>query len=266
MYRYPTNETATDAVEARLDPHKRLREVAMIQAMMGFRWHAAMDFGCGTGRNLLLFHRARSGGQATRLLAVDADAKRLVTAKEFTRNICQKDFSIEFVAGGADDLERITPKGSLDLILCCQVLTHMSTAAAASAIKSFGRLLKSRGVLIVCVPFHNLRFSGDYFHVVDLASTRSPNTPITRRKVGKREYDLLTASYAPNRLPVRAFRLHAPLELSSDIALPHCTPAPEFFLQFDSFETAGCFVYSVHKYHSTRAVIGDLILKLVRSE
>jgi len=265
MYRYPTDEATTDAIETRLDPHKRLREVAMILAMMGFRWRTAMDFGCGTGRNLSLFYRARSGGQATRLLAVDADVKRLAMAREATRNICRKSFLIEYVAGGSEDLERITPEGSLDLILCCQVLTHMSTAAAASAVRSFGRLLRPQGALIVCVPFHNLGFSGDYFHVVDLATTKS-DTHVSRRKVGKREYDLLTASYAPNRLPVRGFGLNARLELSSDIALPHCAPAPRFFSQFDAFEPTGCFAYSVHKYRSGKAVIGDLILKFVRRQ
>jgi ubiquinone/menaquinone biosynthesis C-methylase UbiE len=264
MYQYPTDEATTDAIEVRLDPHKRLREVAMILAMMGFRWDAAMDFGCGTGRNLSLFHRARSGGQATSLLAVDADAKRLARAKEATRHLRHQSFSIEYVAGGAEDMERITAKGSLDLILCCQVLTHMSTAAAASAIRSFGRLLKPQGALIVCVPFHNLGFSGDYFHVIDLAGTR-PNAKVSRRKVGKREFDLLTASHALNRLPVRAFRIDANLRLSSDIVLPHCTSAPRFFLQFDAFEPAACLVYSIHKYYLGKAVIGDLILKLIRS-
>jgi SAM-dependent methyltransferase len=261
MYRYPSDDTITDAVERRQDAHKRLREASVIQAMLGFPWHAAMDFGCGRGRNLPLLHHARPEEGSARVLAIDADGARLEEAKAHAQQLISPSFRIDFIAGGAEEIEALAPAASLDLILYCQVLTHMPTAAAASAMESFARLLKPGGALIVCVPFHNTGMTGDYFHEVDLAAA---GATLTRRRLSGEEFDRLATSSLPNRLAVRAFHAAAGRSPSSNAELPFCIEPPQGLHHNDAFSASTCLIYSVHEYSGGKAAIGDLALKLIR--
>ena len=263
MYQYPSDEATTDALEARQDPYKRLREIAIIQAMVGFRWNAAMDFGCGKGRNLPLLHRAQVEVEKSSLMAVDADAERLVEAKQSTQHLRSSSFTIDYIAAGAEDLGRVAPPSSLDLILCCQVLGHMSVAACASAMTSFARLLKPNGALILCVPFHNLPTVDDYFHEVDLS--RPNPTTVERRKLSQSQFDRLTQSGEQHRLPVRAFHAGDVVGIGGNVELPFCIAPPNAFREHDTLRASSCFAYSVHEYSAGQAIIGDLALKLIRS-
>lgn len=134
-----------------MDPFKRAREIAMIRAMTATGWRRALDFGCGVGRNFAALIEGKAPGAPGRLFAVDADPARLDEARATAAGIGAPDVSIDF--SGELDAPGLEV-GSLDLALCCQVITHMPTEATAALIARCAELLAPGGVFVICAPFH----------------------------------------------------------------------------------------------------------------
>lgn len=256
-YRYPTDERTTDEQEVRQDAHKRLREASMIQAMMSFHWRNAMDFGCGLGRNFGLFANARTYGAVSRLYAIEADHSRLDLARQKGAHYACEKFEIVY-----DSALNLLEPATLDLILCCQVMSHMPTDATKQILNEFTLLLARGGIIIICVPFHLGLARGEFLHAIDF--NRRDDDEVVREPMTRPAFNRMAQNPPDGVLPVRAFSTRLLTRIASNADLPSGCAAPRLFARYPGLRCSGCFVYSIHQFRSGLPMVGDLIVKLVK--
>jgi SAM-dependent methyltransferase len=260
-YRYPTDELITDALEQRQDQFKREREVAVLKAMTAFEWYYGLDFGCGTGRNIPLLTKVMKRLWQRHIFAVDPDAERLEIAKRATRKLADGYVHIEYLPVSGETLRLHLGSVLFDLVLCCQVFTHMSRAEVCRTLDLFKSVMEDDGTLVVCVPFHCLEMDGDYYHLIDI-SRSFHSGEVDRVTVSAEDFDRAAAAPAEGVLPVRAFGLKSPLPRVQVRDLPLAVEAPVAFAGLEHFSVVSCLVYSIHRYENGMPVIGDLAIKL----
>jgi SAM-dependent methyltransferase len=251
----------TDQLEERQDRFKRAREVAVLKAMTAFDWHYAMDFGCGVGRNLPLLTKVMKRRWHRYILAVDADSQRLDQAKAETRRLSDGYVNIEYLVTSADQLQQHLGTVLFDLILCCQVFTHMSRAEFTQALHTFDLSLTNDGILVVCVPFHCTDVDGDFFHAIDTALSLEGGA-VQREVIPANDFDRLAGKSRATILPVRAFELEPTLPCIEARDLPISVSAPTAFANLPNFSVVSCLVYSIHVYDQARPIVGDIAIKL----
>jgi SAM-dependent methyltransferase len=102
-----------------------------------------LDAGCGKGRLPLYWRRWAPAGAAPRFLGLDRSPRRLALARG-------RGYS-GLVRG---DLSRRLPvaDGSLDALVCEQVLEHLSDAEVATVLAEARRVLRAGGVALFGVP------------------------------------------------------------------------------------------------------------------
>jgi ubiquinone/menaquinone biosynthesis C-methylase UbiE len=262
-YQYPTDESATDSHEKTQDPHKRLRETAMIQAMIAHPWRTAMDFGCGIGRNFELFHKSGSSEHPAELLAVDIDKERLAAARSEGRKFEGDKFKI-FYAPTLSTIDSHLRDNRIDIILACQVFTHMPTSETIETLTYFRKILSPGGVLVICAPFHIAQSDGDFFHKIPIKSINL--RAVERIKIDESEFNATSRAHRTDTLPVRAFQSDIITEIASNSTLPCNIGVPKFFKQLEGFAVSCCLAYSIHVFCNNAASIGDLIIKLKKED
>lgn len=259
-YVYPTDERATDAAEMAADPWKMARETALIESMLCFDWKLCLDFGVGVGRHLATVSRTAAPhvvGQ--RIIAYDPDVARLEQAQKREYSI-----SIDFLSGTLDDLARKIEPASLDAIICCQVLGHLSVASFRQSMKFFFDKLSGGGILLLCVPFCAHGYRSDFFHVVDVVNVGHGNVQ-ARREVTEAEFSRQASQPIKGKLPVRAFKIGSPRLLDRDACLPIPCSLPQAIAEAANFKLISAMVYSVHVWSDAHCpAIGDLLIKLER--
>jgi SAM-dependent methyltransferase len=264
-YRYPADDLLTDGLEEKQDRYKRERESAVIKAMTAFNWYYGMDFGCGIGRNIPLLVNTMSKAWQRHILAVDPDPDRLEAARQMAPDLSDDYVNVEYLLTSGDNLRPQLGNVLFELILCCQVFTHMSRAEFARTIDTFESILTRDGVLVACVPFHCMDLDGDYYHRVDLSKSLETGE-LERAVISPEDYDRAAAAPAEGVLPVRAFQLDSRLPPLRARDLPLPVDAPKAFRSLTGFKVVSCLVYSIHRYDNELPVIGDLVIKLRKRE
>lgn len=255
-YAYPTDESATDVMERRLDSRKLEREAAMIRALTEFEWKRGLDYGCGTGRNIPVLIEDRANVE--QLFAVDPHVDRLEGAKGGD----SAESRVAFFKADEKSIRTHIAASSLDVVLICQVFPHMSLAAFETCLESMATLLKPGGYLIACFPFHALYENRDYFHVVDIEASLS-DSRVSRRDITEAEFNRLAPKPDQNQLPVRAFGLPRTPSSATNDDLPITLSLPKVF-EGRGFSDVSAFLYSIHESDNGKPLIGDMIVKLRR--
>lgn len=120
-----------------------------------------LDFACGTGYGSALLAKT-----AVSVLGVDLDAAALEWAQ---REHIRPNLRFE----RRDDLGEGLPAASFELITCFEMIEHVDGVTQAKAIRSFARLLKPEGQLIISTP--NPEVTANYgenpYHLKELSRT-----------------------------------------------------------------------------------------------
>jgi SAM-dependent methyltransferase len=230
--------------------------------MTSFNWYYGLDFGCGAGRNIPLLAKLMNKGWRRHIFAVDADAERLQLAKQTSSRLSDENVNIEYILASGDKLQGFLGNVLFDLILCCQVFTHMSRAEFRRTVDTFKSTMTKDGILVVCVPFHCLPIDGDYYHKVAVSQSLETGE-LKRTLMSPGDYDRAATTPTEGVLPVRAFKLRSRLPAVRARDLPLPVEAPRAFSSLEGLRVVSCMAYSIHHYdENDMPVIGDLIMKL----
>lgn len=259
-YVYPTEEKITDQAESAFDSGKRHREISLINSASAYNWSIGLDFGAGIGRNIDHIANAATSQRPTKILAYEPDVER---ANTISSNIAAKvPSALTEVVVDRREVERWLRehRENLDLVLACQVFTHTSTDETEYWLHRISDALSKTGAIVLCVPFHVGCASDDYFHLV----SHSGNGTVERIQVSRQEFNSLSQHPNPGVLPVRAMRASG---LSTPVGLRDLPTNVE--IEFVSWKRLGLrvvtsLVYSVHEQSSEGAIIGDVIVKVVK--
>jgi len=216
-YQYASTEVVTDQLERSMDPYKLLREAALIQALIGFEWRRALDFGCGSGRYFPLFRKAASVQQIPRrLLGIDADPARIEAARMLLGSLANEDsLAIDLLVENASVFQTALSGSQFDLILCSHVLEHVTEdsfqeilAGIFAAVARGGRVvLLFQGFWKGPIGDRDLSQSDEYLHLID--TRRPPNTPGYRIDVSSIDFQNSVRKPQHDLLPVRALAIGA---------------------------------------------------------
>ncbi|MGY3576850.1 class I SAM-dependent methyltransferase [Bradyrhizobium sp. USDA 4504] len=99
-----------------------------------------LDFGCGTG-----YGAARLARNATEVIGIDSSPGAICFAASLHR---EGNLQFREMADFADGF----PDASFDVIVCFEVIEHLSIEDQGRAVESFRRLLRTDGTLIVSTP------------------------------------------------------------------------------------------------------------------
>lgn len=210
-YSYPSSDSFVDDRLSQQDPQKIRREEQLLRSVLDFDWAIAVDFGAGEGARLGCFDSPRRS--AALLVACEPDVVRAAKARRRAKSC--RFVTVCVVAGTFDRLDVGEVYSTVDLIVCNQVLGHISPEETAEVLSAFGRLLRPGGKLVVSIPVFSQELSlhpatgwqgdGDYYHVVNLSG--DPFGFGYRRSVSRDTFARLAAHSDPGLLPVRAFEL-----------------------------------------------------------
>ncbi len=270
-YIYPVTDEVTTTHLQQQDQNKQTMEQSLISELLQEAWRVAVDFGCGTGANFFLFdgHRQRK----SLLVGLDPDCERLEWARQTA------DYQLMFVqsytlCGGVEILENIPDKLKADVVLCSQVLGHVSEEQTQRIIKGFHRILTKKGRCGIAIPIIGEAFkenpqaedwSGkeDFTHLVDMA--KSPGDRGFRRQITLEEFNRAADKPETGLLPVRSFLVPEfpnPLEIKLPCELSAPPPTIAHLIK-PLFDVEKSTIYSIHKDPGSPIFpIGDLFIQL----
>jgi SAM-dependent methyltransferase len=272
-YLYPVTDEATNTRLQLQDPNKETQEQALITTMLEEPWQVAIDFGCGTGAHFHLFD-----GQQHRknlLIGIDPDCRRVEWARQLA------EYRLHFVrshilCGDIKILEKAPRTLKADVVLCSQVLGHVSEEQALRIIKGFHRILRKNDRCGLAIPIIGAAFkenpqtgawSGkeDFTHLV--AMDKSPGDQGFRRHITLEEFNQFADTPERGVLPVRSFLIpDFPNPTAIDMPFWLDTPPPtitEVIAPF--FVVEKCAIYSIHRDPGSPVLpLGDLYIQLRR--
>ncbi|MFX1476293.1 MAG: class I SAM-dependent methyltransferase [Promethearchaeota archaeon] len=270
-YVYPVTDEVTNTRLQQQDPNKHTLEQALFSAMLQDAWRVAIDFGCGTGAHFFLFdgHEHRKN----LLIGIDPDCKRV----EWARQVAE--YRLQFVqshilCGGIELLEHTPKRLKADVVLCSQVLGHVSENQTRRIIKGFHRILAKNGRCGIAIPIVGAQFkenpqagdwSGkeDYPHLVHMS--KSPSDHDFRCYITIDEFNKAAEQPEPGLLPVRSFIVPNFPNLAT-IKLPYLLDVPpptigQLISPF--FRVEKCAIYSIHKDPGSPVFpVGDMFIQL----
>ncbi|MGY5876795.1 MAG: class I SAM-dependent methyltransferase [Candidatus Thorarchaeota archaeon] len=250
-YKYPVTDEATDTRLKEQDPNKHTVEQTLIAKLLDQNWTVAIDFGCGTGAHFLLFDQhGRSDGL---LIGVDPDCSRAAMAREVQLGRIES----LVLCGGIEILENLPGGLSVDMILCSQVLGHVSETQVKRIVQGFSQILRPGGHCCIAVPVIGEAFKkapaardwdvkGDFTHQVNM--TLAPSDPSYRDQISLAEFNRYADDPVPGMLPVRSFLIPDFPDLSR-LKLPHTLdelPPTIASLVNGLFIMEEAFIYSIH--------------------
>ena len=127
----------------------------------------AIDFGAASGHKAMLLSRL-----GAKVVAVDIADEAIVRMKH-ARETSGIDF--EIVKGGSEYLAKID-EGTFDLMLCGEIIEHISPSDTEGFLASVNRALKSRGKLFITTP------NVDVYGPAEQASEYIGRTPLGHYK------------------------------------------------------------------------------------
>ncbi len=267
-YMYPVTDEATDTRFKQQDPNKHTLEQTLIAKLLDQDWTVAIDFGCGTGAHFLLFDQ--HGRSDELLIGVDPDCSRAARAREVQLGRIES----LVLCGGIEILENIPGELSADVILCSQVLGHVSETQARRIVQGFCQILRPGGHCGIAVPVIGKAFKedpaardweakGDFTHQVNM--TLSPGDPSYREQTSLAEFNRYADHPVPGMLPVRSFLIPDFPDLSR-LTLPHALddlPPTIASLVDGLFIMEEAFIYSIHiDFPESAYPVGDAMIFL----
>jgi SAM-dependent methyltransferase len=273
-YKYPVSDQTTDSRLLIQDPNKLDVEQLLFLQFLERTWRTAIDFGCGTGANFMLFDGENR--KDCLLIGIDPDCERIKKAQLRATNQLQW-IQSQIICGGIEIIEEASPRLQIDIILCSQVLGHVSTTQAQRIINGFNKILDSKGCCCLAFPVVGTGFmedptSGDwngeedFTHLVNMKF--SPGDLQYRTHITLDEFDNYTEHPVRGKLPVRAFFLpDFPVPSAKKLPIRLETPPPTIARLFQNqFQIENLVLYSIHKdYEDVTYPIGDLIMVLQKS-
>ncbi|WP_120967833.1 class I SAM-dependent methyltransferase [Comamonas sp. lk] len=271
-YSYPAAEVITDQLELAMDPYKLARERLSIACAIQFEWETALDLGCGIGRYFdTVFQTACAGGGASgrKLFGVEPDALRRMQAQSAAEATTLAGLETKIVAS-TDEL----PAGvKFDLILCTQVLGHLTKIQCDQLLNTGRGLLRDGGVMLCSVPvvtragvaalaLHGHDPSDDYYFSAKLDV--SPFHPDYARPLSLMQYESLVVDGAAGYLPVRCFNVGDVL-IRSEACCPVNVPTwPMSLARYLVAKPAYAQIYSFHRLADDQetVLLGDAIFRL----
>ncbi len=236
-------------------------------------WQVAIDFGCGTGAHFFLFDGPKQ--RRNLLIGLDPDCKRAKWAEQVAEYRLQ--FLRSYVTcGGIEILENAPEQLKADVVLCSQVLGHVSEKQTLRIIKGFHRILDKNGRCGLAIPVIGSAFkenpqvgawSGkeDFTHLV--AMEKSPSDQGFRRYLTLEEFNQAAKTPEPGLLPVRSFFIPEfpnPLKIKLPLWLEAPPPTISKIIQ-PFFRVEKCAIYSIHKDPDSPVLpLGDLFIQLRR--
>ena len=269
LYRYPVTDHSTDSKIEKQDSEKCNTEQSFISQILNWDWEVAIDFGCGTGANFPFFDQPETKDSI--MIGIDPDCSRARIAQErAAREFTQLKSYV--VCGDIGVLENALSDLSADMVLCAQVLGHVSTNQMKRILEGFHKILRPRGVCGVLIPIVGESFkddpdsgewngTSDYTHLVDISL--SPGDVNFRTHVSLDEYNKAANRPTRNILPVRSF-------LVNEFPDPTITSTPHEMKEIPKsvsaithtlFEVERVILYSIHRNSpDSTAPIGDLMI------
>lgn len=253
-YLYPVTDEATNTRLKQQDPNKHTLEQTLIGKLLDQDWTVAIDFGCGTGAHFLLFDQHERSDRL--LIGVDPDCSRAARARD-VGEVQLGRIDSQVLCGGIEILEKVPSGLSVDVILCSQVLGHVSETQARRIIQGFSQILRPGGYCGITVPVIGEAFKedpsardweakGDFTHQVNMAL--SPGDPLYREQISLAEFNKYADNPVPGMLPMRSFfitdfpdlsRLTLPLTLDN-LPLTIASLVDGLFIMEEAF------IYSIH--------------------
>jgi hypothetical protein len=178
------------------------------------------------------------------------------------------------LCGDVAFLEKVPRRLKVDVVLCSQVLGHVSEGQTRRIIKGFHRILAKNGRCGIAIPIIGAAFkenpqagewSGleDYPHLVDMA--KPPGDPGFRRHITLDEFNNTAEEPVSGLLPVRSFFVPEFPKLPA-IELPFCmdtTPPTIEKVITPFFKVEKCAIYSIHKDPGSPLMpVGDMFIQL----
>ena len=268
-YTYPVTDYSTDSKIAKQDPVKDTIEQSLISNSLDWDWSVAIDFGCGTGAHFDRFDKVEH--KDSLLIGIDPDCSRAKLARDIALQRLSH-IKGQVVCSGIEMLEDTPSELRADVLLCSQVLGHVSINQMKRIIDVFHRILRPGGRCVILVPIIGESFKDDpesdnwdgtkdFTHLVDFSL--SPSDDGFRIPVSFRDYNKEANKPTQNILPVRSFLVH-------DFPNPATTSTPysmDNIPESISRVTEGLFtldnaiLYSIHRdTDDSTAPIGDLII------
>ncbi|MFW9797731.1 MAG: class I SAM-dependent methyltransferase [Candidatus Thorarchaeota archaeon] len=270
QYTYPVTDHDTDLKIEKQDPEKSTKEHSFISEILNWDWEIAIDFGCGTGANFAFFNK-EDKSEAT-LIGLDPDCVRARVAHERATRLSTR-IKIHVICGDVGFLENAPSGLDADIVLCSQVLGHVSTDQMKRILNGFCKILKPSGRCGVLIPvigssFKDDESSGDwdgtcdFTHLVDIS--QSPSNGSFRTHVSFEEYDNVANKPMKNVLPVRSFLINefpSPAIATTPFEMKDIPESISSVTQ-ELFQVEKAVLYSIHRDTiDSTAPIGDLIIQ-----
>jgi len=271
-YNYPVTDNATNTKLQKQDPDKPTREKTIVSQILDRNWEVAIDFGCGTGAYFRLFDQ--QGRDNCLLIGIDPDCSRIRLAQAAARKLIRIESRV--VCGGIDIPENAPKQLFADLILCAQVLGHVSEERAERILHGFHRISYPNGYCAIAVPVIGERFKDDptagswdgqcdFAHLVDM--NRYPGDPDYRTAISLEDFNKYADKPVMGMLPVRSFLLPDFPDLHS-LSLPYpLEKLPPTIASFvdDYFTLDRIMLYSIHRDREEAVFpVGDIMIFLRR--
>ncbi|MBD3230240.1 MAG: hypothetical protein GF329_18825 [Candidatus Lokiarchaeota archaeon] len=269
-YSYPVKDLDTDSNVLKQDPAKINRENKLISNFLDRKWRVAIDFGCGIGSKFNLFDKKNYKNNL--LIGIEPDFSRFTRAVKRAGKL--RWITTKILNAGIEFLEKSPSNLLIDLIICIQVLGHVTQKQFENIIDVFNKVISPVGSFVIAVPIIGSGFkdnidakewdgTSDFTHLVNF--DKVPGEKGYRHYVGLDKFNEISKKPVPNRLPVRSFLL-------PDFPDPNKIEIPYKFDKLPStIEKAlkndivpeEIYLYSIHKdsKHSNFP-IGDLIIYL----
>ena len=269
-YIYPVTDKATDTKLQKQDPGKSTREKSVVSLLLDRYWEVAIDFGCGNGAHFQLFDQQRKSDRL--LIGIDPDCSRIRRAQAVAQKLMWVESRV--VCGGIDILENAPRKLYADLILCTQVLGHVSEEQAERIVRGFYRVSYPKGFCGIAIPVIGKRFKddptagswdglSDFTHLVNM--DLYPGDPGYRTAISLEEFNRYADEPAIGMLPVRSFLLPDfpdPNSLSLPCPLEKLPPTIKSIVD-GYFAVDRIILYSIHGDREEMiSPIGDIMIFL----
>lgn len=269
-YIYPVTDESTTTKLRKQDPDKLTREISIVSQLLNRNWQIAIDFGCGTGAYFQLFDQ--QGKKNCLLIGIDPDCSRIRLAQAAAQKLMR--IKSRVVCGGIDILLNAPKQLLADLILCIQVLGHVSEEQAKLILRGFDSISYPNGYCAIAVPVIGEGFRndptagswdghGDFIHLVNM--NRRPGDSDFRTAISLDEFNRHADKPVMGMLPVRSFLLPDfpdPHGLSLPCPLERIPPTIASIID-NYFAVDRTILYSIHRdREETVFPIGDAMIFL----